>query len=265
MPIEEDVDPHQPLPPAWLKLLDDGSPEFRLAAAANGLRPIGYDATDSPVVQPFRAHLEPIEYRWDQTASTSANTSVSWKPNATGQVLWDKEPDVDGLSAIVAERLKKWQSAPQRILRGSIAAPLGYVESFVADDTDEAKLSRLCFSLSVLDVWRLSEDPLGRPPELRAAPDPVLALMYLSFSGRPLGEQGLTLPLNRDIFLLAKRGDVESTVEFARAHLRKHGYRVGRDTFETNLGVERMAPVTSFPLAESDRTMLARRIRLTTA
>lgn len=246
--------PIQPLSPGWLRLLDDGSAEFRLAASLSSLTPIGL-ATDNERIRPFRTHLEPVDYRADAALLT-------WDFKARDEVVWDKEPDVDGLNAIFARRIKLWDGAPADFGHAAISARLGDVAAFLRGETDEAKLSRLCFSLSLLDAWQHNDDLLDDTAKAETAIDPAFALLRICYAGRPLGPE---VPLNRDIHLLASRGDLDTAVEFAGAHLRKHGHTVGRDDFATDLDARRLAAALLFPLATDTHSLLANAVELSTS
>jgi CRISPR-associated protein Csx17 len=252
------LSPLQPLAPEWLLLLDDGSPEFRLAAAIGALRPLGASSADASRVRPFRCHLEPIAYRWE-----GDSTSVEWDWRATDDVVWDKEQDVDGLNAIASRRIKRWDGPATDFARGPIPARLADVDAFLRGRTEEAKLSRLCFSLSLIEAWRLSEDPFEDKSVEVEQLDPAFALARLAYAGRPLGpEGGPQIPLNRDIHLLADRGDADSTVEFARAHLRKFGYDAERDVEATDVDIRRLAAALCVPVSADALQALADHVGL---
>lgn len=247
--------PIQPLPTDWLALLDDGSPEFRLAASLSALRPIGYTGEQARV-RPLRTHLEPITYRYEPDGN---QTSVDWDFKASKEVLWDKESDVDGLNAIFARRLKLWEQPPADFGRSPIEASLADITAFLEGRTDEAKLSRLCFELSLVDLWTLTDNPWPEATADAAEIDPTYALAKLCYTGRPLGPE---LPLNRDIHLLTNRGDIDTAVEFAGAHMRKHGYAVGRAEISTDLDSRRIAAALLFPISDATREGLAHSISL---
>lgn len=252
------LEPLQPLAPEWLILLDDGSPEFRLAAAIDALQPIGAATADEARVRPLRCRLEPIAYRWE-----GESTSTEWHWRAADEVVWDKEQDVDGLNAIASRRIKQWDATPAEFARSPITAGLADIDAFLCDRTDEAKLSRLCFSLSLIEGWRLSEDPFEAASATPVELDPVYALARLAYAGRPLGaDGGPQLPLNRDVHLLAERGDAESTVEFARAHLRKYGYETELDVEPGDIDIRRIAAALLIPVPPPSLQTLAERVGL---
>lgn len=237
--------PLQPLDARWLALVDDGSAEFRLAASLNALAPVGCaeDAADTHRVRPVRAHLEPIAYRFDPAASDLQATHVDWDFGAKGEVVWDKEPDVDGLNAIFARRLRLWDAGPEGFVDSRIPARGADVDAFLRGQTDEAALSRFAFELSLIDLWRLDHDPLaagGAADAGRASIDPAWQLMRRCYSG--------DVPLNRDIHLLASRGDVQTALEFAAAHLRKHGRQAPDQPPETDIAGPRLAAAMIFDL-----------------
>lgn len=253
--IEEiGLPPLAPLSAAWLRLLDDGSAEFRLAASLSSLRPIGLASKDARL-RPLRTHLEPVDYNTD-------TASIAWDFKAAKEVVWDKETDVDGLNAIFARRLKLWDGAPSDFGLGAITARLEDIAAFLRGEAEEAKLARLCFSLSLVDSWRLSDDLFGAP--LQAAPslEPAYALLRLCYAGSALGPE---IPLNRDIHLLANRGDLATALEFAGAHLRKYGHTVGHDDFSTHLDSRRLAAALLFPISLESRKVLAEAVDLSTS
>ncbi|MFW6058519.1 MAG: hypothetical protein ACOC9W_06655 [Persicimonas sp.] len=241
--------PLQPLAPEWLVVVDDGSAEFRLAAALTSLRPIGFEDQDSTLIGPFRAHLEMIDYRWEREVAEAGATTVSWNFDRSANVDWDKEKDVDGLNTIFTRRLKRWTASPRDFVEGAVHAPLADIAAFLEAQTDEAKLSRLCFTLSLVESWRAGEDPLGAAEEEAGTDiDAAFAVARLCYAGLAT-EDGDALPLNRDIHLLAARGDLESTVEFARAHLRKHGLELSPDEPQSELDPRRLAAALLLPLS----------------
>lgn len=259
---EAGLPPLQPLAPEWLVVVDDGSAEFRLAAALTALRPIGFEDEDSTLIGPFRAHLEMIDYRWEREGAEAGATTVSWNFDRSAGVDWDKEKDVDGLNAIFTRRLKRWTASAGDFVRGAVSAPPADVTAFLEAQTDEAKLSRLCFTLSLIESWRAGEDPLDAAREASTDEtiqefDPAFAVARLCYAGLTT-EDGEQLPLNRDIHLLAARGDLESTVEFARAHLRKHGFELAPDEPQSDVDARRIAAGLLFPLSTESIEALRR-------
>ncbi len=226
--------PLQPLPAAWLGLVDDGSAEFRLAAALNALRPAGLDAdSGEPArIRPFRSHLEPIDYHFRPDEVGLGTTSVAWDFTAHGEVAWDRESDVDGLNAIFTRRLKLFADDPGGFLADPIRARAADINAFLEGQTDEALLSRYAFELALIDLWRLDHDPFGGADD-EAAADPAWALARRCYTG--------AVPLNRDIHLLAARGDLDTALQFARAHLRKHGQEVPDAEVASDVDARRLA------------------------
>jgi CRISPR-associated protein Csx17 len=249
--------PLQPLPAGWLALMDDGSTEFRLAASLSALRPVGLGGDDTRV-RPFRTHLEPIDYRFDRQETGLGQTSLSWDFNAQQEVVWDKERAVDGLNAIFARRLKMWAASAFEFGQSAVNARFDDIARFIRGETDEAKLSRLCFELSLVDAWRLPQDLLAPKDAGHADVDPAFALAHLCYSGQ--GYAGRDLPLNRDIHLLANRGDLDTALEFGGAHLRKHGFETGASEFESDIDSRRVAAALLFPISDDQRDVLAEAI-----
>jgi CRISPR-associated protein Csx17 len=266
---EAGLPPIQPLSADWLAVVDDGSPEFRLAASLSALRPLGLSASDDDAtnerIRPLRSHLEPIDYQVEPS-------SLGWNFKASKDVVWDREKDVDGLNAIFSRRLESWDGSSSEFAHGAISARLSDIGAFMRGETDEAKLSRLCFELSLVEAWRLDRDPLATnaAAEIGAAEigvDPAYALAKLCYSkpcySKPCYSKpsysGGDIPLNRDIHLLANRGDLDTALEFGSAHLRKHasGIDPNHDAISSDLDARRIAAALLFPLADSQLDILA--------
>jgi CRISPR-associated protein Csx17 len=245
----------QPLPADWLSLVDDGSAEFRLAASLSALRPVGLGGDDVRV-RPFRTHLEPVAYRFDPKRDGLEATSVSWDFKARKEVIWDKERAVDGLNAIFASRLKMWDGPDAEFDQSAVNARLSDIDRFLRGETDEPKLSRLCFELSLIDAWRLSRDPFAADDsaDVDVDVDPAFALAKLCYSGPDTS-------LNRDIHLLANRGDLDTALEFGGAHLRKHGTDAKRDEIDSDLDARRLAAALLFPIGDAQRDALAQAVQ----
>lgn len=137
----------------WLRAGDDGSPEFRLAAALSGL-----GADDLPML----CHLLPADpgnpTRYDEQSRL---------------VTWHHGHLVDNVVTVVRRRLveaARRDELPTKLFSGRPAAGLGAIAAFLAHETDDARIARLLCGLSLVD---------GRLPYLPGVePEPPLPAAY---------------------------------------------------------------------------------------
>ena len=260
------VEPLQPLSPHWLALVASRAPEMRLAIALNGMRPV--DADDDIVT--LRSHLESITTRYvdaeppeatfDDGISYERRTRVSWRKGASKDRVWDKETDVDGLRAILRRRLDSAFAPFAHAGRGQFPASLRDVGAFLRDDVDEQVFSRLVFVLAMLDL-SVAETDFEVQHTTDVAIDPDWALLQMALSRPRLGDASDRLPIERDIHLVALRGDRESALAFARAHLGKHGLEVRDDLPESDADFERVAAACAFPVSDATLDKLEQFLR----
>ncbi len=148
---EKYIRPLHGLSPQWLDQADDGTAEFRLAAAVAGVRGEG-DA-----VGPVRAYLEEVE----------VTKFVAWSPGSTSAV-WSARPVAVNLAAVF--RRRQMEAFRAGVAGTPVAsarpAPLADVLAFLAGDTDDEKLGDLLWGLVCLD-WPAVEN---RQPETADAP-----------------------------------------------------------------------------------------------
>lgn len=132
---EKRLRPIQGLSPQWLDQGDDGSPEFRLAAALSGIR-------GHRVVGPFRSFLEPVEVK---------GRSFLWARDKPA--VWSNRPVALNLAAIFRRRqmeaFRDTQSgvplwSPRRV-------GLADVNAFLRGEVDDQKLADLIWGLTSVD------------------------------------------------------------------------------------------------------------------
>ena len=259
---ERDIEPLQPLSPHWLPLVASRTPEMRLAIALNSLHPV---ETDGDIVT-LRSHMESIrtEYveafandsTFDDEIGYSRRTKVSWRTSYSDDRVWDKQDDVDGLMEVIRRRLHSDFAPFEHVGRGQIPATLSDIRDFIDGSTHEDAFSRLAFVLSMIDM-AVVEVAFEIDESDSAAIDPDFALLKLALSRPGSPEDATPLPVNRDIHLLALRGDRESTRSFARSHLRKHGFEVRDDLPESDADFARIVAACAFPISETSRARIA--------
>ena len=134
---ESDVAPFpERLSKGWLRAADDGSAEFRLAAAAASMYSAGG-------VCPLRGNLEEVKYEKSGWMADRGSVSCVWRGGATLH---------DNLGRICVRRIMEAKSAESDTspLRGTVAADLGDVEEFLAGVLDEQKIADLLLPLSMV-------------------------------------------------------------------------------------------------------------------
>ncbi|MGM0556656.1 MAG: hypothetical protein ACQEVA_09795 [Myxococcota bacterium] len=259
---QRDIEPLQPLSPHWLPMVASRASEMRLAIALNSLQPV--EADDDIVT--LRSHMESIrtEYvdaappdsNFDDEIGYSRRTKVAWRASYSDDRVWDKQSDVDGLTEVLRRRFHSDYAPFEHAGRGQIPATLSDIRGFIDDSTNEGTFSRLAFVLSMIDM-AVAEVDFELEESDSAAIDPDFALLKLALSRPESPADATPLPINRDIHLVALRGDRESTRSFARSHLRKHGFEVRDDLPESDADFARVVAACAFPISKRSRGRLA--------
>lgn len=168
--------PLQGLSSQWLEQADDGSREFRLAAALAGIR----GERDS--VGPFRSFLEQVE----------VTKFINWSPGSVSAV-WSNRPLAANLAAVFRRRqLEAFRDGLNRVpLSSSRPARLSDVLAFLKGEIDDHKLNSLIWALPAIQ-WPAVE--FKSPPA--SEPDECDALFELGVP-RLLVERGVLEPTSR--------------------------------------------------------------------
>jgi CRISPR-associated protein Csx17 len=199
-PPRQKIAPLAGLSGRWLSDADDGSDEFRLAAALASVNGIYKDKEGRPTSLPLRCHLEPVVVRAAQERHWFA-----WNDTPSNDVVWHEGDLLDVLNAIFARRLLRAQQAGHSVLpdRAVCFAPLADVVAFLEGRTDDDRLAELLWGLSLVDwsavrnadfqsaVSRVSNPPQSEALETCDAPSvpsALFSLLRLAFL-RP-GERG---------------------------------------------------------------------------
>ncbi|MFO0872104.1 MAG: hypothetical protein U0935_24515 [Pirellulales bacterium] len=126
---EKYLRPLQGLSTQWLEQADDGSPEFRLAAALAGIAAAGDG------VGPFRTFLEEVE----------VTHFVTWSPGNKSAV-WSQRDVASNLAAVFRRRqLAAFRAGVEHApIRSPRPARLSDVVSFLTDQIDDDKLTSSC-------------------------------------------------------------------------------------------------------------------------
>lgn len=224
---ESGLRPLNHLSPRWLRLCDDRSPEFRLAAPVASMQ-----GDRDGRVAAIRCHLEPVATAGRQgLAWTSQDHSVAW----TGRA-----PERD-MAAVLERRVMEahregLESLP---LRGLVPASLAHVHEFLEGHVDVHRLARLAFGLATLQwaKYRREEHALlsldlPTPPDLSRVYC-LLKLLHLpggiefregrAYLSRGEGSQAIPMRPDRTPLRLLRAGRVAEACDRAAARLRASG------------------------------------------
>jgi len=147
-PPRQKIAPLAGLSARWLRDANDGSVEFRLAAALASVNGIYKDKEGRPTTLPLRCHLEPVVLRTAQD-----HRWVAWDDTPSNDVVWHEGDLLDVLNAIFARRLLRAQQAGHSMLpdRAVCFAPLADVVAFLEGRTNDDRLAELLWGLSLLE------------------------------------------------------------------------------------------------------------------
>ncbi len=147
-PRRQRISPLAGLSARWFREANDGSTEFRLAAALASVSGSYKDREGRPVALPLRQHLEPVSLQGGKDRRWSA-----WDDPPSNDVVWHKGDFVDALNAILARRLVRAGQAGKSELPDAARcfARLDDVVSFLEGRTDDDLLADLLWGLSLVD------------------------------------------------------------------------------------------------------------------
>ncbi len=243
--IREQVPPLYHLSPRWLKDCDDGSTEFRLAAAFASIRG---DADGK--IGPFRAHLEPVTWKKRRFDWTDLDHSVAW---GGGDL-------VRNLSAVLERRCleARMQSHDSLPLSGRINASLADVHRFLIGQVEEGRMVDLIWGLATLKWSEFRDEDRPRWLNERA---PTLyrayALLKLLFLPAPLRRRGgpdeVMVKPEPAILALLRAGKIRDACEVAARRLGASGFvPLARDFHLPGRDAQRLAAALLIPVWETE-------------
>jgi CRISPR-associated protein Csx17 len=235
------------LTPRWLREANNGSLEFRLAAALASIS--GNYAGDW---LSLRCHLEPLgihggaERRW-----------AGWLENPGNDVVRRDGTLVDSLNAIIARRLMR---AVQAGTRGfpdtSVFIHLNDIAAFVEEATDDALLADLLWGLNLVDWVSVQRSDLPpSPEEAQVVPSSLYALLKLCLRQRRRDEDAI--PIVSAIHWRAAQGDGTAASALAARRLRASGFAPAVECVPLNGTIaRRTAAALLFPLSSGQIEIL---------
>jgi CRISPR-associated protein Csx17 len=228
------------LTPRWLCEANNGSVEFRLAAALASI-----SGNYGGERLPLRCHLEPVTIH-----GTAERPWVDWAENRGNDIVWRDTALVNSLNAILARRLIRAVQFGARGLPDSSAfVHLADIAAFIEGATDDALLSKLLWGLGLVDWAAVQRDDLPRAPEeAQVGPSSLYALLKLCL--RKPGQDEDPIPIVSAIHLRATQGDGAAASAIAARRLRASGLAPAVQCVPLNGAVvRRTAAALLFPLS----------------
>ncbi len=189
--------------------------EFRLAASLASI-----SGKFGKEWLPLRCHLEQVNSYFDKESDTLA---YRWAANPTNHVQWSEAPLTDVLNDILARRLILTEDPPQT--RYEVWASLADIKAFIEGETDDALLSELLWSMSLIN-WREKADLPDRPKDRHPVPPTLYALLKLCFPPvqKSQPEYIRQVPIIPAIHRHAAQGNGRQAADMAIRRLRGTGY-----------------------------------------
>jgi len=269
------IRPLQRLNPQWLVDADnDRSPEFRLAAALAGVR------GERDIVGPFRAFLEPVEFKGNY---------ADWSPGSTSAVWSNRSLTANLAEVFRRRRMESFRNGLSTVpLRSPRTAPLLDIVAFLREEIDEEKLTALLWALSAVNWSTIDGLPTNQRedhewdvpfefglPRLLVEPLPLRSVVTANNNGRRwrLGAMNYSTVPDPDVFhlLASGRSDaIEHSVTHAARRLKSsgllaNGYRNRRQSgaaiaVMSNIPPERLLAAMLFPLSDRDLETIANQV-----
>lgn len=199
------------LSPGWLKAADDGTPEYRIAAAVASIF-----SEDEP--GSIRENIEPVvrkrgKWQWEQTGKQVSLTDL-----------------VRTFSAILEKRLllAKRHNLGHAPLASRINANHADINAFLGGFLDERKILSLLTGLVLVDWSAVKEGDLPSWKIADDRPDSLYSLLKLLFLPAPLswppGSKPVSVKLEPALLGLLRSGNVAGGIEVALRRLQASGF-----------------------------------------
>lgn len=237
----------RPLPrlsPRWLALIDDDTPEVRLA--------IAIASQGHPVIGPLRANALPLfAPRYDAFHTTA--DSLAKDPS----VVWEGRSLIADLTAVALRRTIDGtkEGIGALPLVGKRSAALDDIQLFLEGCVDERRIGRLVRGLLSLDWSRVGDHP--RPPS--GDPVPLHALVrvaYLPHAVRPLEPHLDASPLR-----LLAAGRLDDAARLLTRRLAAGGLRAKLRVVAGDAAfARRLAASIAIPISKPDYARLLARL-----
>lgn len=233
-----EVPPAPPLSWRWLKAADDGSPEFRLAAALASIQGVG------DKLGALRVHLEPVSrslYKWDETSK---------------MVVWTAGDLSRNLAAVLERRLLEAERANvERLpLEAKRFATPADVVAFIAGAVDDQRLEDLLWGM-LLVKWQSLKPytPKVKRADLLKLPRAyaLLKLLCLPQAQALPTANGRPLWIEASVLAALRSESVSRATDLAARRLRAVGHSplVNLEQWSIAINPIRLAAALLIPLA----------------
>jgi len=264
-PPRQKIAPLAGLSDRWLRDADDGSIEFRLAAALASVNGIYRDTEGRPTPLPLRCHLEPVVLRAAQDPRW-----FDWDDQPSNDVVWHEGDLVNVLNAIFGRRLLSARQAGHSVLPDTAVcfAPLADVVAFLEGQTDDGRLADLLWGLSLVDWSRARSSALqsdflegARHEQSQSVPDPtpeatppaIYSLLRLAFPRHVECSDFPEIPIVAAIHQHAAHGNGSAASRLAARRLRASDLPPALETVcVKGVAARRAAAALLFPLSRAD-------------
>lgn len=241
--------PIPPLSPQWLTQCDDGSREFRLAAALASVA-----TTDAGA---FRQHFEPVNL------SSKNNRSRAWwkeQPDDDCNVVWGSGELVRNLCEILRRRIIATVQSGEATFplpkQPKRTARLDDVIAFITGDVDDSRVADLLQGLILID-WPNS-GARSYPSHRNHDPLPPADYGMLKLCHHPARIREQNVKLDAMIARRAIGGDLSASTKLASRRLRGSGLPPAVSTvFGNSIRARRIAAALLFPLHDDDVDAIA--------
>lgn len=245
---------------AWLLKSNDGSPEYRLAAALGSVT--------HGEVGPIRCHLEPIR----RDAQNLRSKYPRWADEASDPgLVWESGSLVKNLNNVLLRRLMEASrgenGAASRMapLRGYVSASLSDVSAFIDDLVDEQRIEALFKAFCLLEppknkeqrmeISRSVHSNVGKS-QFSNFPSSAYALLKLCFLPHLLYDEQVVL--TPQIARRAAGGDGLEATRLAARRLRSDGFKPAiNQVAVSSLDSKRIAAALMFPIGRKNAEYLA--------
>lgn len=236
----------------WVRDADDGTHEFRLAAALAGLHAPGL---------PMRCHLAPV--------SPEEGTRRRWEPESR-LAVWGAGDLVSNLGRVLERRLLEAErrDLQQKPFGGQPPADVAAVAAFLRGDTDDRRIARLVGGLA----FTRSPESLPERPRVATPVPAAFAVLKPLFVADSLLQfldlvaAGVRIPLPSAVAASLLAGHVDDALATAWRRLRVAGADLPRYPMTApaaaGLSGRRLAAALMIPLRTADLGRLVRQVTL---
>ncbi len=244
----------------WLLDCDDGTAEYRLAAAVASVWGNYASEGAKPRIVSIRRQLEPVA-----TWKHDSGLRVRWNWEGTSDIAWTEGHLVDCLNSVMRRRLTNAVQSGVHSFPdvGRVFAELGDVAAFIDGRIDEERMTDLLWGLVLLDWTRVKREhspasPNGDDMSISA----LYALMKLCFPGTSIQRRPASrddqIPLVPRIHRAAAAGDSSVAANESIRRLRGSGFAPAvRTLYESAERTRRTAAALLFPIGDRARRILS--------